>query len=202
MNVAPSTGWQAGFLTVLPAVQTHAQIQFRRLPAEQRAEAVQEAIAAACVSYRLLAAKGRLHVASPGTLATFAVNHVRNGRHIGGRQDNLRDVMSPACQRQHGLQVNSLHVRRAKGDSDDWRQMAIAERKDPIPDTAAFRIDFARWLRALTHRDRKMVRAFICGDRTSDVAGRFGITLGRVSQLRRRYEAAWRRFHGESDDQA
>lgn len=75
MSAVPQTaGWQAGFLNLLPAVQTHAQIQFRHLPLEQREDAIQEAIASACVSYQILAAEGRLHVAHPGTLATFAVN--------------------------------------------------------------------------------------------------------------------------------
>src|SRR4051812_23694957 len=49
-------GWQAGFLSVLPAVRTHAKVRFRRLPRDRREEAVQEAIASACASYWLLAA--------------------------------------------------------------------------------------------------------------------------------------------------
>ena len=105
--VAQSTaGWQAGFLSVLPAVTTHARIQFRRLPPDRKEEAVQEAIASACVSYQRLAARGRLHAARPGTLATFAVNFVRNGRHVGGRQDGARDVMSPAAQARHRFRTS------------------------------------------------------------------------------------------------
>jgi hypothetical protein len=58
MSASISTSdWQSGFLAVLPTVQANAQIQFRRLPAEQRQEAIQEAIAAA-VSYQTLAAQG------------------------------------------------------------------------------------------------------------------------------------------------
>jgi hypothetical protein len=39
MSAIPQTsGWQAGFLTMLPAVQTHAKIKFRKLRAEQREE--------------------------------------------------------------------------------------------------------------------------------------------------------------------
>ena len=44
-----TTGWQRGFLRILPAVQTHAQIQFRNLPPHRREDAIQEAIASACV---------------------------------------------------------------------------------------------------------------------------------------------------------
>ena len=99
--------WQAGFLTVLPTVQTHAQIQFRHLPLEQREDLIQESIASACVAYQRLAAHGKLHVASPGNLATFAVKQARDGRHVGGHQDAARDILSPRCQRRHGVQVLS-----------------------------------------------------------------------------------------------
>ena len=191
-------GWQAGFLQVLPAVQTHAQIQFRHLPLVHRQEAIQEAIAAACVSYQRLAAQGRLHVAHPGTLATYAVNHVRNGRHVGGSQDAARDVLSPACRRRHGVRVQSYDVRRSKRDGNDWKRLVIADRHDPIPDTVAFRIDFEQWLQTLLRRDRKMIKAFVKGNGTFAVASCFAMSPARVSQLRREYQLAWQRFQGEA----
>ncbi|MFI5379013.1 MAG: hypothetical protein ACHRHE_06945 [Tepidisphaerales bacterium] len=197
-----STGWQTGFLRVLPVVRTHARIQFRYLRAERREDAIQEAIASACVSYQLLAARGRLHVARPSVLATFAVRHVRDGRHVGGHQDSAKDPLSPVCQRRHGVQVVSLERHRvpprAGYGSDGWRQLTIADRRDPIPETVAFRIDFGQWLKMLGRRDRRIVTAFIRGERTTDVAGKLGVTLGRVSQLRRRYERDWARFQRQA----
>lgn len=190
-----TAGWQAGFLAVLPAVEIHAKIQFRHLPLERREDAIQEAIAAACVSYQLLAAQGRLHVAHPGTLATFAVKHVNSGRHVGGSQDAARDAVSPVAQARHGFKTASYD--RFDDDSGGWRQLTLADRKHPIPDTAAFRIDFARWLRTLTRRDRRIVASLIVGDGTGAVASRFGITPGRVSQLRLEYERRWKVFQGE-----
>jgi hypothetical protein len=196
MSAIQVTGWQEGFLSVLPAIETHAQIKFRKLPAERRDDAIQEAIAAACVNYQLLAARGQLDVAHPSTLADFAVRHVRIGRHVGGKQDAAKDPMSPICQDRHGVQVRSYH--RSADGTDGWRQVAIAERKASIPDTAAFRIDFAEWLQTLTRRDRRIIVAFVRGESTSSVAERFGITPGRVSQLRRTYEHRWQCFQGES----
>ena len=98
MSAFTSTGWQAGFLNVLPAVQTHAQIQFRNLPLEQREDLIQECIASACVAYQRLAAQGKLHLACSSSLATYAVKQARGGRHVGGHQDAARDIMSPVCQ--------------------------------------------------------------------------------------------------------
>jgi len=198
MSVASSTAWQSGFLAVLPAVQTHAEIQFRRLPALRREECVQEAIAAACVSYQRLAAQGKLDVAHPGTLATFAVNHVRNGRHVGGRQDAAKDPLSPICQRRHRVTVESLNARPAGAGCDGWRRIVLTDRKSRnIPELAAIRIDFAEWLRTLSPRDRRIVNRLACGDKTMHVADRFRLSWGRVSQLRRRYEREWLAFQGE-----
>lgn len=197
-SVPQADTWQAGFLSLLPAVRTHAQIQFRKLPPLRREEAIQEAIASACVSYQILAAKGRLHEAHPGTIADYAVCHVRNCRHVGGHQDGARDVMSPVAQRRHGIQVKCLHLRPSGGGCYGWKQMVTADRNASIPDLAAFRIDFGRWLRMLAKRDRKIISALVSGERALAVAGRFGISAGRVSQLRRRYERDWRIFQGEN----
>jgi hypothetical protein len=147
-----------------------------------------------------LAAQGKLHHASASTLATYAVKQARSGRHVGGHQDAARDAMSPKCQRRHGVQVFSYQQHRLppRGGVGNlgWQQLVIADRKDPIPDTAAFRIDFAEFLHTLTRRDRRIIAALIRGERTMDVADRFGITPGRVSQLRRIYEQSWAQFQG------
>ena len=193
-----SLGWQAGFLNILPAIETHAKIRFRKLPAERREDAIQEAVAAACVNYQLLASRGQLDVAHPSSIADFAVRHVNIRRHVGGKQDGAKDVLSPVAHDRHGVRVHSLHSSRYGDGADGWRQVAIAERSASIPDTAAFRIDFAEWLRTLTRRDRKMITAFVQGERTWAVAERFNVTEGRVSQLRRRFEHLWRVFQGES----
>jgi hypothetical protein len=197
MSAIPQDGWQAGFLQLLPTVETHARIRFRRLPKVHREEKIQEAIAAACINYQLAAAQGKLGTVRPGPLADFACRHVGNGRHVGGKQDAAKDPMSLSCQRRHGITVESFHAPNAGGGTDGWRQVAIADRKASIPDTAAFRIDFDTWLKTLNRRDRRIIAAMVSGERNAAVAGRFGVTPGRVSQLRRKYEAEWKAFQGE-----
>jgi hypothetical protein len=193
--VTPS--WQAGLLSILPRIQTHAQIKFRRLPAAQREEAITETIAAACQSYQLLAAQGRLHRAYPSTLAGYAVRHVNNGRHVGGHQDTAKDALSPVAQARHEVKVISYDTKQGIGRPQGWRQVAIESRRVSIPDLAAFRLDFADWLGTLTRRDRRIIGALVAGERTSEVAGRFKVSPGRISQLRRQYEREWQIFQGE-----
>jgi hypothetical protein len=194
MSAIPQTsGWQAGFLTLLPAVETHARIKFRKLRADQREEAIQETIAAACMQYQLAAAHGKLHAVHPSTLADFAVRHTRTGRHVGGCHDRVNDVLSANCHRTYGVKVQGLPSRSWDG-TDGWRQQA---RRVPVPDLAAFRIDFTRWLKTFAQRDRRIIAALADGHSGFAVADRFGVSAGRVSQLRRKYERMWALFQGE-----
>jgi hypothetical protein len=203
MSAVPqvSYDWQTRFLKVLPAVETHAKIRFRRLNADRREEAIQETVAAACVNFQLAAAEGKLNVVHPSSLADFAVRHTRTGRHVGGSQNGARDVMSPACQRRHDVEVVSYDRHRVpaslRDGTDGWKRMAVEDRKAMIPDLAAFRIDFGRWFQMCSRRDRSIISALIAGEDPSTIADRFGISRARVSQLRRRYEREWMDFHGE-----
>jgi len=186
----------------MPAVETHARIRFRRLTADRREEAIQESIAAACVNFQLAAAQGKLNVVRPGSLADYAVRHARTGRHVGASQDSVRDVKTVTCQRRHGVRVNRYLEHRSTCGTDGWRQMVLADRRVPVPDLAAFSIDFDSWFEKFSRRDRSIISALIAGDHPSTVADRFGITRGRVSQLRRRYERAWMEFQGEGAEAA
>ncbi len=111
--------------------------------------------------------------------------------------------MSPACQRRHHVKVVSYDRDRLpatlRDGTDAWKRIAVEDQKAGIPDLAAFRIDFAQWLRLLTDRDREIICALSSGDSTKLVAQRFGLSEGRVSQLRRKFERLWQIFQGEAD---
>ncbi len=75
-------------------------------------------------------------------------------------------------------------------------------RNSPVPDIVAFRCDFADWLKRLRRRDQRIAKSLALGHRTGDVAKRFNVCDGRVSQLRRELAASWRQFVGEADGNA
>src|SRR5262249_58041693 len=54
----------------------------------------------------------------------------------------------------------------------------------PVPDQVAFRIDFPAWLRTLTARERRLIRAMARNERTTDLSRQFQVAPGRISQLR------------------
>lgn len=180
--------WHAPFLAMLPAIRRHAARAFRNLPAHEHAEGVQATIAFAAVTYARLVQLNRSDVAYAQPLARFGVLQYRSGRRVGSRL-NSRDVMSPACRRR-GVVVGALE--------DASLELLVADRRATPADIAALRIDLAGWLSTLSARDRRLANCLAEGETTSDVARMFGVTAGRVSQIRRKLLEDWRRYSGEA----
>ena len=183
------------FLALLPTIERHARRFFRRFRGHRAEELVQETTALAWDWYRRLVARGKDPAAFPATLARFAARHAGAGRRLCG-QESSHDVLSPRAQQRHGFGVERLRLH-PRADELPWREALTDNTQTPPPDAAAFRIDFPRWLATLSERDRRLVGAMLHGDRTGELAKRFGLSGARISQLRRAYHRAWHRFHGE-----
>ena len=123
----PIATWQAQFLAVLPAIETHAKISFRHLDPENRAEMIQEVICNACCAFKRLAELGKTDLAYAGVLARYGVAQAKNGRKVGGRL-NCKDVLSPYCQVRKRVAVERLD----KHDSteDEWQEILVEDRHD------------------------------------------------------------------------
>ncbi len=186
--------WHAGFLKMTPAIHRYAQRALRRFGAEARADAVQEVLACSLVAYVKLYERGRVHLAFPSVLVRYAVAQYRCGRRVG-TPGNSRDLFSPLASRRRGVYVNELDQH---GNAVDWRDVVVEDRNSTPADIAAFRIDFAAWLKSLPRRQRGIARLLAAGETTSVTARRFHVSDGRISQIRRELEQSWREFHGES----
>jgi hypothetical protein len=57
-----------------------------------------------------------------------------------------------------------------------------------------FRVDFPAWRNTRTERDRRIIDRLLLGERTGAVAKEFGLSPGRVAQLRREFHDDWLRF--------
>lgn len=186
--------WQDRFVLLLPTIVKNVALAFRNLRPEAQAEAVQEALANACVAYARLVERGKEGLAFATVLAKYAVAQVRTGRQVGGKL-NILDVSSIYCQRRKRFALQRLD--RYIPEEECWREAVVEDGRMPIADLVAFRIDFPRWLQTLPPRDRRIAEALANGNRTTDVARRFQISLARVSQLRREFYKSWLAFHGE-----
>jgi len=186
--------WQERFVALLPVILRYVAPAFRTLNPDAKAEAVQECVANACVAYARLVERGKESLAFATVLARYAVAQVRTGRRVGG-QLSVKDVTSDYAQCRKRFNVSRLdHFDPTEGC---WREALVEDYRTPVADQACFRLDFPAWLRTLPPRERKIARALAEGGRTSDVARRFGVSLARISQLRREFERSWLAFHGE-----
>ena len=194
---APVAGQvHARFLALLPRLQTHAAITVRHVRCPHaRAERIAEAIALAWAWFVRLHARGSDAGRFAAGFATLAARAAACGRRCCG-QEPARDVLSPAAQRRHRFAVEPL---RSEAVAARHRPKAFAERladdrKTPVPDQVAFRIDWPAFFESLSPRDRDLATFLALGHSATTAAGRFGVTVGRVSQLRRQWNCAWQRF--------
>ena len=179
---------QTKFLAMLPVITRSASLAFRSLDAEAREEAMAEVMANAYVAFARLTELDKTDLAFPTVLALYGIRQYWDGRRVGTKANRHDAYAQPAR-----LPREYLGTPQDQG----WKEPLIDNRRSPVPDQAAFRIDFPRWLETLPERDRDIVLRLCQGERPVDVARHHGITRGRVSQLRRELHDGWLRFHGE-----
>ena len=191
-----AANWQKLFLEMVPAIETYARRALRGLDAEAREDAVQEAIANAAVAFARLVELEKVDLAYPQVLARYAVAQFFDGRRVGSRL-RIGDVLSPYAQRRKGFRVETLD--RYDKESDQWQEAIVEDTHTPVPDQVAFRLDFPEWLKSQSTRNRRIAKALALGHGTGEVARRFNVSAGRVSQLRRHFLQSWQEFHHEPE---
>ena len=96
----------------------------------------------------------------------------------------------------HGFAVGKLPDHSTRNGNP--LEEALRDTTQSSPDErAAFRVDFPEWLSKLGDRNRRMAVDMALGNRTDELAEGYGISCGRISQLRRELHDNWERFHGE-----
>ena len=188
---------QATFLTsVLPKVLSHGRVYFRHLrSAELKEEYVAEMVALTWKWHLRLAERGKDSTRFPTALATFAARAVRCGRRLAG-MDRSKDVLSPLAQQRQGFAVGKLPDCSTL-DGSPLDEALHDNTRTPPDEQCAFRIDFPAWRLTRAERDRRLLDDLMLGGRTLDVAGKYGLSPGRVSQLRREFLLDWRRYVSE-----
>ena len=160
----------------------------------KRTDLTQEVVANCLVAFVRLWKRGKADVAFAAPLAMFAVRQVCAGRHVGTKL-NVHDVSSPYAQLAKGIRLQRLD--HYDGNSEEWREIVVADHRAMAADVARVRIDFHAWLQILSNRDRRIARLLAGGEATHAVAKRFRLTAGRVSQLRRELADSWLSFQGD-----
>ena len=86
---------------------------------------------------------------------------------------------------------------RGQQELDAYEERLQDNHVTPPPDAAAFRIDFPRFLGTLSERDRDLAMYLSLGHSAKKAAERFGLSPGRITQIRQRLCKEWHGMHGE-----
>jgi len=188
--------WHAAFEEMIPVIERHARVSFLHLNPEAREEAIQEVICNACQAYARLVEIGKTELAYASVLASFGVSQTREGRKVGNSL-NVRDISSDYCRQRKNLILERLD--HYDSEENAWNEILVEDKHAGPAQTAAVRIDFAAWLKTLKPRTRKIARFLSLGHKTKDTAKKFGMSEGRVSQLRLELKTAWELFTGSAN---
>ena len=183
------------FLSMLPLIRSQARLAFRRLRPELKNELVQEVVANAYCAFAALVSRGKASIAYATPLANYAIRQVIAGRRVGTKL-NSRDVSSIMAQRHQGFTRRTLPSNGS--ESDSWSEILADDTLTPVPDQAAFRLDFPAWLRIQTRRKRELAKFLAVGNTATEAARQFRVSGARVSQLRSELQESWREFQGET----
>jgi hypothetical protein len=189
----------ATFLTILPRIITHGEIYFRFLSCPiAREDAIAEMVAVAWKWHVRLAQRGKDVSEFASALASYAARAVNSGRRLTG-MEKPKDVLSNRAQREHGFAIEKLADYRTLSRTP-FAEALWDNTQTPIPEQAAFRIDFPAWRLTRTERDRRVVDDLMLGERTRDVANRYGLSPSRISQLRCDFYHDWAQFTADPAD--
>jgi hypothetical protein len=195
----------AKFLALLPKIRACAYLYFRHIPCpDTKADKVAETIALAWKWYRRLEEQGKDVALFPSVFVTLLTRAVGCGRRVCGLERS-RDVLNPVAQRRFGFKVESLPTStrnslenlyaHAQGQQlqDAFEERLQDNTQSPVPDQAAFRIDWPTYFNSLNERDRRLAEFLSLGNTAKQAASAFGISRPRVTQLRQQWCQEWRR---------
>ena len=188
-NESTETTWQLNFTAMLPEIEQKLHLAFCRLEPEAREDAMEEGVVHSLLAYVRLHEQGRAEVATASSLAWYSSRHVKRGRPAGGRM-NGKEPLS-----RYGQFSNGIEVER---QTSDWIDALVEDKRAAVADQVAAKLDVGAWFATLTKRMKEIATDLACGCSTSEVAKKYGVTAGRISQLRRMLEESWLAFQQEA----
>ena len=85
---------------------------------------------------------------------------------------------------------------------DEWLEVLVEDHRAGPFDIVRTKLDFAAWLRSLPIKSRRIAKMLANGERTADVARKFGLVDGRISQVRAELRVSWHCFVGDMEPPA
>ena len=183
--VAPS------FESMLPMLKARFRKACSVIPTwHDQEDAIQEMLGIAFALYTSLVRRGKTDKIFPSPLAAYSIKAYHAGRKLSGM--SATDVTSTRCQILNRAVVHGLEY--YDEIENKMVEVCVYDKYHRPVTIATFRIDYNNWIKTLNDRNRKILFAIIDGDTTSELATRFCISPGRISQIRRELFDSWHDF--------
>lgn len=177
--------FRTAFTAVVPDLTRMASAAFRQLTPEAREESVQNTLALAWHAYHALIQQGR--GAEPGIIKSilwFSIKQTRAGRTVPGDGGSKpKDAFS--------------YAKRGRVKFESVQMNHFVSKNTPVPEAASFRTDVPAFLATLSDRQQRIADALMAGETTSEVAERFGVTAGAISQFRAGFRKRFETYMAE-----
>src|SRR4051812_10673464 len=184
-----SREWQDRFVEMLPEIERLLRLAFCRLGREAREDAIAESVAHCLLACVRLHERGRMEVATASSLAWYSSRQIKRGRPAVGRM-NSKEPLSRYAQVGGGIRFERQH--------GEWIDKLAEDKRASVADQVAAKLDVRAWFATLTKRMKEIARDLACGCSTSEVARKYGVTAGRISQVRRMLEESWAAFQQDA----
>jgi hypothetical protein len=179
---------------ILPRIERYARHALSSLRGEAKDDAMCEVVASCVCAYRRLFQRKEIERAFASTLVRYAVALYYRGRRVGTSQCS-HDVYFAHALKKARIEIRSMGTPREQ--RAEWMECLTENCRTPVPDQAHFRVEFPLWLRTQTRRDRQITERLSLGYSTKEVADKFKLSPGRISQIRRELYDSWHQFCGE-----
>ncbi len=188
-NERNETTWQSSFVAMMPEVVQKLRLAFCQLDPEAREDAIEEGVVHSLLAYIRLHEQGRAEVSTPSSLAWYSSQQVKRGRPAVGRM-NGKEPLS-----RYGQISNDIKLER---QPNNWIDAIVEDKRAAVADQVAAKMDVGAWFATLTKRTKEIAKDLAFGCSTKEVAKKYGVTAGRISQLRRVLEESWLAFEQEA----
>jgi len=157
-------------------------------------DVIQDLVGFALEMYHSLIQRGKEVFFSP--ILNYAIKRYQDGRRFTG--SNTTDILSHQTQILGRSDVCQLSAFEGDLDERDFMEMV----QPSVADAVQWKIDYETWLVNLTPRDQAIAMDLSYGHTTSEVAAKYGVSAGLISQYRKRYAQSWNDFIADKHTRA
>jgi DNA-directed RNA polymerase specialized sigma24 family protein len=150
-------------------------------------DVMQELVGFALELYRSLVQRDKPVFYSP--IMKFAIKRYKEGRRFAG--SNTTDILSEQTQRLGRSDTCQLSL---FDGEPGHRGFCFHQQQPDVAEAVQWKIDYEAWLQRLSPRDQKIALDLSYGYTTGEVAAKYGVSDGLISQYRKRYADSWNDF--------